>query len=413
MIKLFFVIIPALIIFIASPFMSNDEKVTVTQNYISTVKPGEELVIKLTIKKNNLTGVGRLQQYLPAGFTAEIIDPHGAEFTFKDQSVKFTWIQLPAENEFTVAYKIKTDKNATGRQALNGVFVYIDDGKTVRQPLPTAEITVTNSVLTQTKEVVPEVNRKVTKINETQGEYRVELIIKPNTIKESAQFSDEIPQGFIVEVEETNSAIYKFENNTASFSWNRLPDVPEFRISYIIKSGKPGPSPVINGVLVFGDENQKNENVTPKEILVTEEKTEPVQNTIIVDNTTKAPEPVQPVQEEKTENTVTANANIPAYPTITGPANGIWFKVQISATQKSSIKNDSWFNSKYHLSSPVELTEHQGWKKYLIGNFAAYQEAKEMRIQTQQKISDAFVVAYQNGTRIPVSEAIRHKSLNQ
>ena len=52
-------------------------------------------------------------------------------------------------------------------------------------------------------------------------------------------------------------------------------------------------------------------------------------------------------------------------------------------------------------------------KKYLIGSFQAYKEASNFKKQTQEKISDAFVVAYENGMRIPISEALQNKSFNQ
>ena len=95
------------------------------------------------------------------------------------------------------------------------------------------------------------------------------------------------------------------------------------------------------------------------------------------------------------------------------PEKGVTFKVQISATQKSSVKNNNWFDSMYHLDAPVELTYHEGWKKYLIGSFMAYNDASQLKDKTQEKVPDAFVVAYENGIRISLKDALHSKSLNQ
>jgi N-acetylmuramoyl-L-alanine amidase len=92
---------------------------------------------------------------------------------------------------------------------------------------------------------------------------------------------------------------------------------------------------------------------------------------------------------------------------------GIEYKVQISATRKSPVRNNDFFSSKYKLTDNVELTYHDGWKKYLIGKFENYKQANAYRKQTQQKVSDAFVVAYDNGMRIPLSDARKKQKLNQ
>nr|MBP6403552.1 hypothetical protein [Bacteroidia bacterium] len=61
----------------------------------------------------------------------------------------------------------------------------------------------------------------------------------------------------------------------------------------------------------------------------------------------------------------------------------------------------------------VDLAMQDGWKKYMIGTFNNYEQAKAFRNQTSEKISDAFVVAYDHGQRISVQEALKSNKSNQ
>ena len=48
-------------------------------------------------------------------------------------------------------------------------------------------------------------------------------------------------------------------------------------------------------------------------------------------------------------------------------------------------------------------------KKYIIGSFTNYEEAKAFGQKTRTLVKDAFIVAYDNGERIPVSQAQSNK----
>lgn len=377
----------------------SEEKVQITQDCPGDVKPGDEFTVSLTIHKGKIEGFARLQQYLPEGFIAREGESKGADFIFEENSVKFNWLKLPKESDFTISYKISTVSGLSGKKIINGVFVYVDADKTQRQQIAPKEIFMMETAVQSN--AVPDVSRKLVTLDKSKGSYRVELTFHPNKMNESAQFTDEVPSGFTAEVIDAHEAAFRFENNTAVFSWKNFPVEKEFLVTYNVYSGKDDPAPQISGLLVFGDTSESKELPIAIETPASEDfKPEPTENKIAVNTSAPA--------------TITAdNSSNNADPYIPVSEKGITYKVQISATVKSTTKDNSWFNEKYHINSPVELTLHEGWKKYLLGSFPGYSEASAFRKQTQSKVSDAFIVAYQNGVRIPVTEAIRNKSLNQ
>ncbi len=401
MVKTSLTMIPVLILFIAGTSFNSQENISIDQDVPANVTAGDVFTVNLSIHKSLIEGAARLQQDLPEGFVAEEMVTQGADFIFEDHSVKFIWTKLPKENDFVISYRIKSDKNITGQQSIGGVFVYLKSGKTERFNLTPAVVNFQTGELTS---YTPTVTRKLITVAPENGEYTMELTIRPNNISQKALFTDEIPLNYTAEVIDAQNAAVSVEKGSIIFNWQMLPSKDEFKIAYSVKSGKPGPSPVINGYFTYGnsyDDQQESKQirineVSPSEIIM------PSPNQ---DQTADAGNEGMPL----TPGIMLDNSS----PLAAVAEKGISFKVQISATQKSNVKNNQWFNSMYHIDSNVEMTYHEGWKKYITGNFTNYAEATAFKNKTQEKIPDAFVVAYENGIRIPVNDAIRNKSINQ
>ena len=409
MLKSILLMLPALMLFSSGSSLQNEERIKVNQNFPETIKAGEEFVVTIEIHKSEISGFARIQQFLPDGFNVEEIDSKGADFLFENNSVKFIWVKLPVESVFNISYKIKTESYITGKQTIKGEFVYQNKGKTEHLVFQPVEMNVGNETRSRASvspAATPQVVRRLLSIAPEKGEYQVEITVRPNSVTESAQFSDDIPAEFTAELIEAHEADFSFVNHAVLFTWKNLPIEEVFTISYRVKSSNPSASPVINGVFSYGDITVNQP--TPKEI--------PVGIDLANIETKKAdeiiPPPAEVIKEDKT--LMADNKNQISHPQkLSVPEKGITFKVQVSATQKSSVKNKSWFDSKFQLNENVELTYHEGWKKYLVGSFHGYNDASTYRKKTQGKIPDAFIVAYENGMRIPVSEAMKNKSLNQ
>jgi N-acetylmuramoyl-L-alanine amidase len=89
--------------------------------------------------------------------------------------------------------------------------------------------------------------------------------------------------------------------------------------------------------------------------------------------------------------------------TIVKDSSGVIFRVQIEAWDQKKDKS-------YSLFKGYEVYEYQQDKlfKYCIGNFSAYQTAKNYKVELVKKgFQNVFLVAFLNGERISIEKAIK------
>lgn len=388
-------------LFILSYFFGPGETMQVKVQAPSKVRPGDSFVYQLTLNKGNLNGFGRIQVFIPQGFSVSPLELKNSQFLFEEDYVKFIWVQLPDESEFTVSMKIQVDAAAEGEKYLNGEVSFIKDDKTEKLALDQATILLDPTLPQESADSKPEIERRLIALAPEKGEYQVELMIHPNKENGAARFIDDIPEGYVASVVDAHGAEFSFTDQSAIFSWKALPTESSFSIVYKVSAGENKPSPNINGMLVYGDQMlTSNSGVA-----------------MMQDTTNKQPADiiVESLVESENNRTLAAAETKNAIPDLILPApqSGIYYKVQISATRKSPERDNTWFSTKYKWQNSVDLTMHEGWKKYLIGNFKNYTEAKAFCNQTSAQVSDAFVVAYDQGQRISVQEALKAKNENQ
>lgn len=88
-------------------------------------------------------------------------------------------------------------------------------------------------------------------------------------------------------------------------------------------------------------------------------------------------------------------------------AQGFEFRVQILAKTKP-LKGYAALQTRYHLPYPVVETRQDGLFRYSVGAFQNYAEALAASNKIRkQGVFDAFVVAYRNGRRIPITSEMK------
>lgn len=117
--------------------------VTVTSERTLPASAQGEFTVQLVINKGDLRSFAKVQDSLPAGFTATEIETDGSKFTFENGKVKFTWFDLPDHSPLKVSYKVTVSPDVSGAQTINGIFSYVEAEKGKISPIAASSISIT------------------------------------------------------------------------------------------------------------------------------------------------------------------------------------------------------------------------------------------------------------------------------
>lgn len=408
--------------------------VTASQKIPNTIKSGEEVTVEVLITKDDVTGFAKFQETIPAGFSVEVVDAKGATFSFKENVVKFIWMALPADKEFTISYKLKSAENISGEFVFGGKFSFISDNERKNIDLPNSTVTIvkeTDAVVAENKtepvvektivepttnpvtEVAAETTSqkvyiKTSRTMESLGnKYKVSVNISYTNLEGFAKFTDVIPNGFTATTDNTEGGVFSFNDKEAKILWMAAPKKENFTISYILEPNADLSSGSfdINGTFAylendvtskhiinsttFKHEGQSIAQVEPEKVVETPKNIEPKTEKPTV-------EKIKPVKEKPTTS-----------PTVTSTPSaekGVSYKVQVGAGHQNVSKK--YFASKFSLTDNVAIETHDGWIKYIVGKYNEYKEARDKRNEVRNNVKNAFVTAYNQGKRITVQEAL-------
>ncbi|RMG83158.1 MAG: hypothetical protein D6707_01580 [Bacteroidetes bacterium] len=403
--------------------------VKVSQNIPSHVNPGDEFTVEITVSKSDVNGFAKIQQELPPGFEAEVVDSKGASFTFNDNKVKFIWMSIPEDEEFTISYKVKVGADVQGKFDIKGKFSYLYNNERKVVDLPVNTISVGEEPETAQKENTPPPTPEVfaTRLVEPSGNnYTVTIHIQKENLSGFTKVEELLPEG-VTSVKEidTQGAIFSYVNNKAKFVWMKIPDDNEISVKYEV-AGITNPQDLINmsgHVSYLDQEETKRVEIQPAEnqpelqpLAQTEqsstEASEPVsaeEPENLQTSQTEEPEMAQKTTETKEISTSEPQANNnEAISNIPPAETGVTYRVQICAGHEQ-VNVTEHFKKVYKFEEePVKLENHEGWLKYTIGSYQIYKNAKERRndVTARYEFPGPFVTAYNQGKRITVQEAL-------
>lgn len=430
------------------------EDVSVNVGVPSEVNAGTEFDVELTLQKGSIESFARFQQDLPNGLTAQVVDPASANFSFENQKIKIIWLKLPSDKELKVLYRLRVDERLKGEFDLKGVFSYIEDNQRKSVVVTSSSIIIKQSsridpnLIVDIKEfqqmvpVQPPISliaknvrciRQVPSFVGASNEFVVNILVNKGSTEKFAKIEEEVPQGFKAEAIQTKDAIFTFKDQKVKFLWMNLPPEQRFVVSYKLipisnadvkqLSLKGTFSFIINEATQVIDITQKEidlSNLDPKNLegiiaslpasdFTTRSQTNNGQPTSSsytepgVDGGKEIAVKYQKIEDKK-QTTIKRAVDIKSY--MLEPEKGVYYRVQIAAGHRPvDIKN---YFKKYKLPQEIRTEEHEGWYKYSVGSFNGYKDARDYRVNLWKTttISDAFVAAYNNGTRITVQEAL-------
>ena len=440
------------------------ENVTVKQNVPSSLELNIGDTISVSISKGELSGFAKLQQEMPKGITAEIINSKGGTFSFKDNILKIIWINLPAEETFSVKYLITTVSTEQEAFTLNGKFSYIEQNERQNIDFESTEIAIASSQIANNKEITENkkaeteisnpgrelvaegddfiIYRKVSKI-QGKEQIKVDLTIEKEEINSFCKVEEFIPLGYNAIESNSSKGFFSFKDNVVKILWMAFPFGDEITISYILERNNTSDEVnQINGKFSYlkNEETfefeinkstipslefeEPSEGIVEKTTETLEESTAVIKEPIREEEETSKEEKIntmeeiaktdvsnneKPIIENDLQTSSTSSSEVLAnkISNVPTPETGISYKVQIAAGKKEVTKD--YFKVKHQINEEVNIEFHEGWRKYTIGRFPIYKTARDKRNniwEADNKISDAFVTAYNKGNRITVQEAL-------
>jgi septal ring-binding cell division protein DamX len=290
------------------------------------------------------------------------------------------------------------------------------------------------------------------------GSFMVDVIINKGSATGFAKIMETLPVGFVAEEVDAFGGIFSFQDNKVKILWMTMPASKEIKVKYkiTVAAATNGKHPIegffsylkesdgTNKKIAFSNsEIAVVDEITEEQVAVVESKpentttTKPAEeNTVKTTKTeskttttqtvkTKEPkkenttasvkviEKGEPKTEKKTTSTkkqsTADNTTASTTPQDFGSSNpnqNLYYSVQICATKKQV--DISYFVKNNSINEKIYTMMHEGWHKYVVGEFPVYKDARDHReeVKTQNKVVGPFVTAYNKGSRITVQEAL-------
>jgi hypothetical protein len=456
------IVVLFLMIIAAIPLSGQQETVSFNLDAPESVVAGSEFEVTLTFIKGDLKDYSRFSQDLPEGFTASNVVSPNADFTFSDQRIRIIWLKLPDEQEVEVKYAIDVHERLSGKLELTGTFAYVNMGERAYLNLPEPEVvnilpnpdidqslvvdisefstigTSVDSVDPVTEAVAEEFAKVVRQepVVGANGIVQVNLLVSNPLGSNYLKLEESIPGGYSFESVEANGAVVSQASSLARFVWMRPPTASVFTVKYrLVPILESNQDPlVIDGELTYTQDGESRV-ATARQVDVELTSLNTLQQTAFLktgevpDGLTQLATPdagkagsekKESVDERSGEIVVRtdkpiAGAHSRRSSDVTkraGPSvidipslektNGVTFRVQVAAVRNPIFGRVIFAD--YELLRDVKVEKDNGWHKYTVGPLASYEDAVRLKnqVETETPVDEAFVIAYRDGTRVPV-----------
>jgi hypothetical protein len=399
---------------------SGDNGVSITHNLPATVAVGQKIPVEIKINKGELNGFAKLQIELPEGVTISENEESGATFTIEEGIAKWVWATVPIENEIVVRFMLSATEVAVGVKSIAARYSYVEDNVKQVAEMPTAEINFVgpgaastpmpsvNSLATETLQQSPskdsvlsnltgnkEPERIVTVVRQINAgaepdEFIISLKINKGNTGGFARYSDDMPEGINVKPIETDGSSFSEADGKIKFVWVNVPEKEELNISYSMQS-KNALTYTLNGEYSYLEQNQsKKFKLQPESINFQGG------NTLARNEKSKTKAEAVPEQNTEKNEPLSIKKNLQ-----------VNYKVQIGAFKNAKVTVGK-LRKKFKVKEPIQSEMQEGFTKFMTGRHDEYGTARNHREKLKENngIKSAFVVAYNNGKRITVQEAL-------
>ena len=96
------------------PFYSKDQK---------------SIIVKLLVSRGIVKSAAKIEEKIPEGYRASLLESGNASFSFDRQKVEFIWNKLPIEKNFEISYKLSPVSFNPQLPKIEGSFMYLGGGQ--------------------------------------------------------------------------------------------------------------------------------------------------------------------------------------------------------------------------------------------------------------------------------------------
>lgn len=432
MIKYLFVCINGLILFLYN-LSSPQNEPELYANFPQAIVVNHEVVVEFRIKQSELIGFASLQLVLPAGFTAREMDSGAATFSVQEGQVTWTWQNIESEqDEMVLSLGITANQEAIGKHSIGASFYYILNNEKKSRDMTPAEVEIMRdgegdmslqnaqvNADTSTNKTSGDLNHQQLSHAEPSGtievsrsfsstanarEMLVEVSIRKGITKGFARYSDILEPGFSARALRTDGGSFSLADGKVKFVWVSVPEKEELKVCYVlIQSGDE------NRINLKGEYSYLEHNQSKK--------ASPADQTLSFTGTATASVAVNTEAPMGSKNTAKTEAKTQAAKSNTGELStetrlrkqdmSPRFEVQIGAFTKG-LASAVRLKKKFGIRESIRSEMADNFSKFMVGKHQAYKEARKHRDEmvSTNGVKSSFVVAYHNGKRITVQEAL-------
>ncbi len=318
----------------------------------------------------------KLKEKFPTGFQAKVTNPYGSVATVTEVAILFVWDKLPPSELFTISYQLTSATPLNESILINGNMSFLGETGIKYVSISQKDFMSNKDIASRVKSIPPynPPTSKVTTATSLTPEYKP-VVQKVDTVAPPKP----IPRANVKEEPAKETTQNEITNQT------EVKPVTQEETVQKSESNQPTETTTVSPV---------------EPIHETVQKQEPVSQTTSENNNITEVKPISTVKP--TENTYKPKPEPTPVQTSTN-TSGVYYTVQIGASAKKLSSN---YFAKYNFNKSVDENYIDGMYKYSVGQFSTLKEANSYQNYVKQKNVQCFVVAYNNGKKITIKEAL-------
>ncbi len=93
------------------------------------------LIVRLLVSRGTIQSAAKIEETIPFGYNAKVIDSKGATFAFDNNKAEFIWKKMPKAKNFEISYRLTPKSVNVQPLAISGRFVYLIGGSLQNTPI--------------------------------------------------------------------------------------------------------------------------------------------------------------------------------------------------------------------------------------------------------------------------------------